>query len=115
MFIGMQTLPLIYIDNNTNHILENISVSFDGDKGKIPSIQKIKPGERKQMSLFNMNVKGITPLYLMHENKKLKITERQYIFENFTKDFRGTILVEIKGIKHDGRFDITVVENYSLH
>jgi hypothetical protein len=115
MFIGMQTLPLIYIDNNTNHTLENISVTFDGDKGKIPSIKTIKPGERKQIALYNMNVKGITQLFLMHYNKKLKITERQYVFENFTKDFRGTILVEIEGIKHDGRFDITVVENYSLN
>ncbi|MCM3457020.1 hypothetical protein M3685_24350 [Heyndrickxia oleronia] len=42
MFMGMQTLPVVYVDNNTIETLENVTITFDGDNAKEPTLKKLK-------------------------------------------------------------------------
>ncbi|MGE8205502.1 hypothetical protein ACQKP0_13150 [Heyndrickxia sp. NPDC080065] len=114
MFMGIQILPVVYVDNLTNQTIENLGFTFEGIQGKLPTIKKIKSGERKSVSIYNKGYLGKRMLYLTYVNKKVRITENQEIFAELTDSFVGNILVEIKGIKKDGRFEVNINNNFDL-
>ncbi|MES1043361.1 hypothetical protein FOA22_02390 [Heyndrickxia oleronia] len=116
MFMGMQTLPVVYVDNNTIETLENVTITFDGDNAKEPTFKKIKSGERVSTALYN-KVDGKKTVYMKYYNKKLRITERQEIFEGLDQSplgTMGTILVEVQNKKSDGRYEINILKNFTL-
>ncbi|WP_260838804.1 hypothetical protein [Heyndrickxia oleronia] len=54
---------------------------------------------------------------MKYYNKKLRITERQEIFEGLDQSplgTMGTILVEVQNKKSDGRYEINILKNFTL-
>lgn len=112
----IQTLPTVYVDNNTRVTLENITITFDGYEAKEPTFKKIKSGERVSMALYNKFV-GTRDVYMKYYNKKLGITERQVIFEGLDSTYLGTlgtILVEVQSKQKDGRFLLNIRKNFTV-
>ncbi len=112
----IQTLPTVYVDNNTGMTLENFTITFDGSDTKEPTFKKIRSGERVSMSLYNKFV-GKRDVYMKYYNEKLRITERQVIFEGLDSTFlgtMGTILVEVQSKQKDGRFLLEITKNFTL-
>ncbi|TKC14393.1 hypothetical protein [Robertmurraya kyonggiensis] len=112
----IQTLPTVYVDNNSGVTLENITITFDGYEAKEPTFKKIKSGDRVSMSLYNKFV-GKRDVYMKYYNEKLRITERQVIFEGLDSTFlgtMGTILVEVQSKQKDGRFLLDITKNFTL-
>ncbi|PKG23129.1 hypothetical protein [Niallia nealsonii] len=115
MFIGMQTLPVVYVDNNLQEALENITITFDGNKAKEPTFKSIKSGERVFTGLYN-KFDEIRAIYLKYYNDKLAIMEKKQIYKVFNNTILGTvgiILVEIVGKQQDGKLELKITENFS--
>ncbi|GKU82614.1 hypothetical protein [Niallia sp. NCCP-28] len=115
MFIGMQTLPVVYVENNLQKTLENITITFNGNKEKEPTFKSIKSGERVFTGLYN-KFDEIRAIYLKYYNDKLAIMEKQQIYKAFNTNILGavgTILVEIIGQQKDGRLELKITENFS--
>lgn len=112
--LGLQILPVIWLDNLTNETLKKILITFPGDKAELARVKKLKPGERKAVSVVNVKISDEErPLYLQYVNPKLKITEKEVLFTKLTGSYKGNLLVEIKGRAKDGRLDVVVKEKNS--
>lgn len=115
MYMGMQTLPIVYVDNNLQENLENITITFDGNKAKEPTFKRIKSGERAFTALYN-KFEEIKSVYLKYYNEKLAVMEKQEIYKGLNQTFlgtMGTILVEVVAKKNDGKLELKITSNFS--
>lgn len=112
---GYQIFPVVWLDNLTNETLTNILITFPGDKDELARIKKLKPGERKAVSIYNKNLSDEErPLYLQYDNPKLKITEKELLFTKLTRSYQENLLVQIVNRAKDGRLKIKGNEDFTL-
>jgi len=114
MYRGMQTLPIVYVDNSLYEAVENITITFDGSQAKEPTFRRIKSGERVFTALQHRFAE-IRSVYLKYYNKQLAVMEKQEIYKghHLFLETMGTILVEIVAKTQDGKLQLKITENFS--
>jgi len=112
-YIGIQTLPNVFIDNNSKETIKDITFWYEGLSSKEPKIKNLKPGERKHVAVYTRGIQGKRTLYMKHVDYSDQI-QMYDIFNQLTKDYWSDILVEIKSIKEDGTLNIIVTPNFDF-
>ncbi|MBS4172679.1 hypothetical protein [Bacillus sp. FJAT-49736] len=107
MYFGIQTLPNIFIDNDTKHDLLDLHFFIEGSKSWEEKVKKVKSNERKMLTIYNRNMVGEKKLYMQYKNE-------QYEIFKLTKDYWSNILVKIDDVSQDNRLSLTITPNFSL-
>ncbi|WP_042349951.1 hypothetical protein [Bacillus massiliigorillae] len=106
-YLGIQTLPAVFVDNRTGATITDLTFYYNGLVIEEPRLKRIRPGERKIVSIYSRNIEGEKTLYMKH--KKRNNEEQSYeIFNKLTERFWGNILIEILSIHSDGTLNIRV-------
>ncbi|MEH6943844.1 hypothetical protein V7014_18785 [Bacillus sp. JJ722] len=108
MYIGIQTLPIIYVDNKTQQDIFGLRFYYEGMEFKKPEFKKIKPNDRKLISIYTRNLIGEKKLCMSYKDKEYAI------FEKLTKDIWSNFLVEIESFDENDNLEIRVTPNFSL-
>jgi hypothetical protein len=110
VFFGLQTLPTIYVDNNSEQMVQGLSFTFDGYVGKEPIIKKVNRGGRDQATIYTHNISGTKTLMMKHVTPSGEV--KQYpLFDGLNSKYWGEILVDIRDVKDDGTLEFTVRPN----
>lgn len=110
---GLNRLPIVYVRNNTEENIENISFSFDNVVLIGSEIKKVKPNMTKNVSLY-LTYRQRDQLeredydLIMNHGKENKYT----ISEAYGAEHIRDILIEIMKVYNDGSLGIKIEENY---
>ncbi|MEH6941451.1 hypothetical protein [Bacillus sp. JJ722] len=110
-YLGIQTLPAVFVDNRTGATITELTFFYDGLAIEEPKLKRIRPGERKIVSIYSRNINGEKTLYMKH-NKRNNEEQTYEIFDKLTEQFWGNILVEILSIHSDGTLNIKVETDF---
>lgn len=102
LFTGYLPIIIVKVKNKTNEVIERINITYDGCKYKAPAIKKIKPNERKQVSIATVNLGRPVDLKIFI-NEDLKYV----IKKNVKNNDKYSLDVIISKVDNNGALEFT--------